>query len=280
MCRKLSIIGALILIMASACSPERKLARQYIKTHSGSGILIMPLYELFKDNLTLSYDTAINYSPMQQDSLAWEQSCFVKHVSDSVFLTQFTNSLIDRLSLFGYDVYLDGSSDIFLGLNDPKWIIQVAQLQLNEEHKIYPYNVYSVETGEPVADEIRVNTVKLESWCEASLANGGRKQVLYLEGYIQDNVRQGIDFSFSEGATGVYLTRDSVGMTDVYKMAEELGKKHADLLFDYFMNEYIRTNLPEGILPKKYYYIDRDKSNQLKTNPRARFEIMEPQPKP
>ena len=275
--RNLGIIGVLIIVLVSACSPERKLARQYVKTNSGSGILIMPLYELYKDNLTLSYDTTIQYSPDQQDSLAWEQSCFVKHVSDSVFLTLFTNSLIDRLSFFGYDVYLDGSSDVFLGLPDPKWILQVAQLQLNEQHSIYPYNVYSIETGEPVADEIRVNTVKLESWIEASLANGGQKQVLYLEGYIQDEVRQGIDFSFSEGVSNVHLTRDSVGMDDVYKMAEELGKKHADLLFDYFMNEYIRTNLPAGILPKKYYYIDRDKSNQLKTNPRARFEIMEPQ---
>ena len=278
--RNLGIIGLLIIVLISACSPERKLARQYIKTSSGSGILIMPLYELFKDNLTISFDDTINYSPGQQDSLAWEQSCFVKHVSDSVFLSQFTNSLIDRLTRYGYDVYLDGSSDVFLALPDPKWIIQLAQLQLNENHSIYPYNVYSVETGEPVGNEIRVNTVKLESWFEASLANGGQKQVLYLEGYIQDEVRQGIDFSLLEGATSVHLTRDSVGMDDIYKMAEELGKKHADLLFDYFMNEYIRTNLPAGMLPKKYYYIDRDKSNQLKTNPKARFEIMEPQPYP
>lgn len=278
--RNLGILGVLILLMVSACSPERKLARQYAKTNSGSGILIMPLYELFKDNLTLSYDTALKYSVGQQDSMAWEQSCFVKHVSDSVFLTRFTNSLIDRLTQFGYDVYLDGGSDVFLALPDPKWIVQVAQLQLNEEHSIYPYNVYSIETGEPVSEDIRINTVKLESWFEASLANGGRKQVLYLEGYIQDNVRQGIDFSILEGTAGVHLTRDSIGMDDVYKMAEELGKKHADLLFDYFMNEYIRTSLPAGILPKKYYYIDRDKSNQLKTNPRARFEIMEPQTKP
>ncbi|HNW54338.1 MAG TPA: hypothetical protein PKN21_08730, partial [Bacteroidales bacterium] len=177
--RNLGIIGLLIIVLISACSPERKLARQYIKTSSGSGILIMPLYELFKDNLTLSFDSTINYSAAQQDSLAWEQSCFVKHVSDSVFLSQFTNSLIDRLTRYGYDVYLDGSSDVFLALPDPKWIIQLAQLQLNENHSIYPYNVYSVETGEPVGNEIRINTVKLESWFEASLANGGQKQVLY-----------------------------------------------------------------------------------------------------
>lgn len=277
--RNLGIIGVLIILMVTACSPERNLARQYKKTYSGSGILIMPLYELFKDNLTISFDSTLKYSPMQQDSLAWEQSCFVKHVSDSVFLSRFTNSLIERLSLFGYDVYLEGSSDVFLALPDPKWIIQIAQLQLNEEHSIYPYNVYSVETGEPVSDDIRINTVKLESWFEASLANEGRKQVLYLEGYIQDNVRQGIDFSILEGATNVHLTRDSVGMADVYKMAEELGKKNADLLFDYFMNEYIRMHLPAGMLPKKYYFIDRDKSNRLRTNPNAKYDIMEPQPK-
>jgi len=274
--RYLGVLSVLVILTLAGCSPERKLARQYVKTHSGSGIMIVPLFELFKDNLTITFDTAVKYSPQQQDSLAWEQSCFVKRVSDSVFLTRFTNSLIDRLTLHGYDVYLDGSSDIFLSLPDPKWVIQVAQLQMNEQHTIYPYEVYSIETGEPVYNDVRINTVKLESWFEASLANGGKKQVLYLEGYIQDYIRQGIDFGILEGTAGVHLTRDSVGMKDVYIMADELGKKHADLLFDYFMNEFIRTNLPAGVLPRKYFYIDRDKSNALKNNPKARFEIMEP----
>jgi len=274
--RYLGVLSVLVILTLAGCSPERKLARQYVKTHSGSGIMIVPLFELFKDNLTITFDTAVKYSPQQQDSLAWEQSCFVKRVSDSVFLTRFTNSLIDRLTLHGYDVYLDGSSDVFLSLPDPKWVIQVAQLQLNEQHTIYPYEVYSIETGDPVYNDVRINTVKLESWFEASLANGGKKQVLYLEGYIQDYVRQGIDFGILEGTAGVHLTRDSVGMKDVYIMADELGKKHADLLFDYFMNEFIRTNLPAGVLPRKYFYLDRDKSNALKNNPKARFEIMEP----
>lgn len=274
--RYLGVLSVLVILTLAGCSPERKLARQYVKTHSGSGIMIVPLFELFKDNLTITFDTAVKYSPQQQDSLAWEQSCFVKRVSDSVFLTRFTNSLIDRLTLHGYDVYLDGSSDVFLSLPDPKWVIQVAQLQMNEQHTIYPYEVYSIETGEPVYNDVRINTVKLESWFEASLANGGKKQVLYLEGYIQDYIRQGIDFGILEGTAGVHLTRDSVGMKDVYIMADELGKKHADLLFDYFMNEFIRTNLPAGVLPRKYFYIDRDKSNALKNNPKARFEIMEP----
>ena len=92
MFRNLGIVSICVMLFLAACSPERKLAKTYIKNHTGNGIMIVPLYELYKDNLTISYDTNTQYSDDQFDSIAWEQSCYIKHVSDSVFLTSFTNS--------------------------------------------------------------------------------------------------------------------------------------------------------------------------------------------
>jgi hypothetical protein len=274
MTRFLGILSLLALMLIVGCSPERNLARQYVKLHTGGGIMIMPTNELLKDNLSINYDPSQKYSPEQLDSIAWVQSYFVKHVSDSVFLTLFTNRAIEVLTSEGYDVYLDGSTDIFLSLPDPKWVVQIAQLQLDEKHLYNLYQIYSIETGEPYVDSIKVNQMILSSWLEVSRANTSKKQVLYLEGYVEDNVKRGVKFNILEGSVGKEETRDSIRMNDVYKMAYDLGQKHAEFLSDYFMNEYIRENLPAGVTKKKYYYMDR-RSNTLKQGNSDRFEIIE-----
>ena len=273
MVRYIGIVSLLVTLLLAACSPERNLARQYVKQHKGNGIMIIPLNELYKDNLTISYDTAIKYSSEQFDSIAWVQSSYIQHVSDSVFLTLFTNSLIHELSVEGFDVYVDGRSDVFLSLPDPKWVVQVAQLQLNEDHLFNYYQMYSIETGEPYTDSLRINKVSLSSWFEVSQANTGNKQVLYLEGYIADAVKRGIGISLMEGNVDLRQNRDSIRMDDIYKMASELGKKHAQLLYDYFMNDYIRKNLPSGIINRKYFHFD-PKSNSLKQGFKEGFEEM------
>lgn len=273
MFRYLALSSVLFILLLAGCSPERKLARNYVNNHKGTGILIVPLYELYKDNLSISFDTAVKYSPEQFDSIAWTQSCYIQHVSDSVYLTSFTNSMISKLNADGYDVYVDGSSDVFLALPDPKWVVQIAQLQLNEEHNQNYYEMYSVETGEPFTEGLRINQVSLSSWLDVSRANSNNKQVLYLTGYIQDDLKRGINLSLMEGSVGLGQIRDSMNVNDVYRMASDMGQKHAEMLFDYFMNDYIRENLPSGIVNRQYFRFDR-KSNSLKKGLKERFEVV------
>lgn len=275
MFKNLALPFACIILLLAACSPERKLANDYVKQHNGNGVMIVPLYELYKDNRSISFDTAVKYSPEQFDSIAWAQSVYIKHISDSIFLTTFTNSMIDKLTADGYDVYVDGGSDIFLSLPDPKWVIQIAQLQLDEEYTIDYLERYSAETGEPLneGDGYRVNQVSLSSWIEASRANTGIKQVLYLDAHMEDYVKHSVKFDIMEGSVGLYTNRDSIQMDDVYKMAFDLGQKHAELLFDYFINDYIRANLPAGIINRQYFRFDR-KSKSVKKGLKDRFEVV------
>jgi hypothetical protein len=273
MVKYFGILGLFAMLLIAACSPERNLARKYVKQHTGNGVMIVPLYELYKDNLSINFDTTVKFTPDQFDSIAWLQSCYIKYTSDSLFLTTFTNSMINKLTADGYDVYVDGSSDVFLSLADPKWVVQIAQLQLNEKHNYNYYEIYGVETGEPVAENLRINQVSLSSWFEVSRANTGNKQVLFLEAYIEDNIKREIDFNLWDGTIGIEQIRDSLKMDDVYKMAFDLGQKHADLLFDYFLNDYIRDNLPAGIVNRQYFHFDQ-KSKSLKKGLKERFEVV------
>ena len=273
MFRYFGIVGLLTVLLTTACSPERKLAHTYLKQYKGNGIMIVPLFELYKDNLTINYDTNQKYSDEQFDSIAWAQSCYMQYISDSVFLTNFTNSLINELNTIGFDVYVDGSSDLFLALPDPKWMVQIAQLQLNEKYSNDSRQAFSLTNGESYYKDFRVNQVSLDSWFEVSRTNTENKQVLYLNGYIQDNLKVGIDFDVIEGRAGLLANRDSITIDDVYRMADESGQKHAELLFDYFLNDYIRENLPPGIINRQYFHYDQA-SKSLKRGLKERFDVV------
>lgn len=261
MLKYLNILILFLILILSGCSPEYKLARQYIRNHKSNALMLIPLYEIGKDNLTLNCDTNILYlySPFQLDSMAWAQSAYVKSISDSVFLTRFTSSMINELNRAGFDIYVSDSSDFFNKLPDPKWLVKVAHLQLNEKHTVNNYNVCD-EKVEGVIDftaSLRMNMLNLHSWFEASQTETGNKQVLYLEESIMDNRTLGYDFALNKGYEGLQQNRDSLEMEDVYKLADESGIKHAELLLNHFLNEYISRNLPVGITKKKYFYYDR-----------------------
>lgn len=261
------------IVFVAACSPERKLADKYKKHHVGNGVMIIPLYEIFKDNLTISFDTNKKYSSHQLDSIAWNQSCFIQHISDSVFLTKFTNSFIDELIATGFDVYVEEGYDSFLALADPKWVVQIGQMQLNENHKIEDRQYYSVMDGHMHYKSIRVNQVSQSTWLEVSRANAGNKQVLFLEGYIQDDFHLGVEIDLMKEDYGFLGVRDSIELIDVYTMAEESGQKHAELLVDYFMNDYIRENMPQGITNREYYHYNR-RTNSIKKGLKERFDVV------
>jgi len=263
---QIGIINLLMMLLMASCSPQRKLARQYVTHHKGMGILIVPLYELYKDNLTISYNDTVKFSPADFDSIAWFQSVYIQHVSDSIFLTRFTNSLINELDRQGFDVYVGDSSDAFVSFAHPRWLVQIAQLQLNEKHIVNTYEVYSenMEGIETDVASLRMNMVSLSSWVEARPADTGNMEELFLEASIMDDVKCGDEFRLNEGDYGLQHNRDSIEMDDVYKLADKSGRKYAGLLFNHFMNDYICTNLPAGIINRKYFYYN-PKSNSLKS---------------
>ncbi len=265
------VLSFLLFIMVFAsCSPERKLARKYLENHTGHAVMIVPSFELYKDNLVLDYDTAIKYTPDQLDSMAWAQSTFIRFLSDSIFLTNFTNSLIDGLTRYGYEVYVENDADVFFALSDPKWMINLAQLQLTEEYS-YEYRTAYYQ-DEFYTIKYRKNKVNFSTWLETSRTNSGNMQVLFLESYLEDKIVDlfmlNMIFDYNLAAE-----RDSIGMKHVYKMATQSGFKHAELLFDYFMNDYIRLNLPEGIVDRKFFHYNWNRK-KLTKGLNERFDVV------
>lgn len=266
------IVCLFLLLLLSACSPGYKLATQYIKHHTDT-ILITPSYELFKDNLTIRYDTNVVYSPDQFDSIAWVQSIYIQHVSDSVFLTTYTNSLIKALNETGFTVFIIDSTESPDSLPDSKWKITIAQLQLIEERTIEQIEI-------PQPDEyngtdlttlpINVNRVYFDSWFKVSPTGKDTSQLLYMEVWGEDSFSSETK-KFSSGFSRDSVVRDSITMDEIYVLAELMGEKHAELLFNYFLNQHIKDKSPPGNKIQGYYFYIR-KRKSLLFGPQDQFD--------
>jgi hypothetical protein len=264
----------LLVGMLLSCSAERNLARDYVKKHRGEGIMLLPLNFLYKENLGAYIDGIKFPSRAQQDSVAFFTSNYMKNVSDSIILTNFTNSLIDGLTSYGFEVTLDESADVFLGSGNPGWIVQLSQLQLDEDFTpryVYGYDYEDVEYYQ----EYRQNSIALNSWLEVNRLNSdnSKKQLLYMSGYIEDDPSQDVSLDYFNGEFYFKNARDTISKADIYRMASASGKKHAELLFDYFMNDYIRTHLAKSVAYRKEMHYNR-KLNKIEVGLIERFELV------
>lgn len=268
------ILGLFILLLGSSCITEQKLADQYLAQLPGSPFFIIPQYELFKDNFTVTYDSTVQYTPEQYDSIEWVQSYYLQYLSDSIYLTQFTNSLISELTSQGFNVFVSNSSVIFDSLTDPKKVIKIAELQLSEEHGI-EYSYINVVDNEKVSIYgFHGNKICLDSWIEAIRPDTSATQVLHLTGCYTDDFVSGFDPEQLTDVKDLQNFRDSLEIVDLYRMADESGRKHAELLLDYFITCYIWENLPHWFSPTmEYYHFDR-KSKSIVPALQEKFDIL------
>jgi len=235
--------------------------------------MLSPAEFIYKDNPGALIDLQRYPERTQQDSIAFFSSQFIQHVSDSTFLTHFTNALIDELEAFGYHVTLDQAADQFLASHNPSWIVQLSQLQLEEDYT--PAYVYGYDDeDQEYVQEYKVNSVSLNSWTEVSPINSGKgaRQMLYLSGYISDDAGQYISLEYYNGQFYLNDYRYTIDLDDIYLMAAASGKKHAELLTDYFMNDYIRRNLKKSNAVRKEMHYNR-KLNKISAGLMERFEV-------
>jgi len=269
------ILVALLLLMAlTSCSLERRLAREYVKDHSSEAVMLLPADYIFKENPGATIDPAEFPDPTVQDSVAIHSSLFVQYVSDSIFLTLFTNALIDELTAYGYNVILDQAADEFLSTENPSWIVQIAQLLIEEDYS--PEFVYGYDDeDEEYIQEYQTNTITLNSWVEVSPINKGRgkRQLLFLSGYISDEEAPLVTMDYYNGEFYINDFRNRVELSDLYRMASASGRKHAELLSDYFMNDFIRRNLVLGSGQRKEMHYNR-RLNRISEGLFERFEVI------
>jgi hypothetical protein len=263
-----------LLISVTSCSLEQRLGRKYVKENQKEALLILPADFIYKTNLTFQEPDPVNLINEEvKDSVGYFTSTYLQYISDSVFLEKFYNAFISELGSTGYRLFLPGDSNLFKEAPGSKWMIRFAQLQLEEESTPYFEDTYDPDE-KYYYKEYELTSFGMNSWTEATFAGSeDQKRLLYLSGYIEDEFEGGFNYNRWEDKMYFDNTTSRITYNDIYEMAEASGKKHAELLTDYLINDYIRRNMPPGTTRRIILHYDR-RFRTLTTDVEERFEVL------
>jgi hypothetical protein len=248
------------LAMLVSCGPERMIGDYYIKNNPKGSILLMRPDLIYKIN-HMRFDLSDQMSEAEKDSVAYYRSSYLQYVSDSDFLEEYMNNFIDRLLSAGFDVYAQEYLDSFMIAGPPAYVVNVAQLQLEESRDtsdLASENGIGAE-GSNYAGSLLLNTVRLNSWFEVTELNadsGKVKKLFFASSIAHDALKGGMNVLPQTGEVRFAYTIDTLTLNDVYELARQSGKTYGDYLIDYFMNQYISLQMPNGMFPQHYMHYD------------------------
>ncbi|MGE5424695.1 MAG: hypothetical protein ACM3N9_04980 [Syntrophothermus sp.] len=267
----LLILPALLLLFA--CTPEKKLARDFVNMPKKIRLQVFPPELVFKYNHKgEKIEDFKKMNEQQQDSALYFGSDFIQYVSDSIYLERYINNFLDETRKLGFEVFLDNQTDTFLQDQQQAYVLNMAQVQLDEY--TYPHKDSETIYDTVYSKTFNLNGVDASSWFELSKVNSSKKTVLYSTFTASDAFDGGFYIDPFTSAIHYKYNIDSLHVRDIYDLATYAGRRQADYLFDYFMNNYVTLHMPPGTAPSGYLRYDRyDKSIYITDD--ERFEVLD-----
>ncbi|NCA75080.1 MAG: hypothetical protein EOM90_01985 [Alphaproteobacteria bacterium] len=258
----------------SSCLPEQKVGRNFVNASSSMSLMVNPPSLVFmynhKGETIKGFDSL---SEAGQDSALWENSRYIRRLSDSLILENYINNFLTELRALGFKVILGPISDSAFQSGSQSYILDIAQLQIDEY-------LYPLEDEETIMDTIYVKKIDLNAldfsgWFELHKFRKGpvNKTLLYATSTIYDSFDGQYYTDLFSSAVRYSYRLDTISLGDIYDMAKYLGKKHAGYLFDFFMNQYILQNMPNGMEPIDYFHYNRSK-NSIVPAREEQFEVL------
>lgn len=274
---RIFIPAGLFLALLSSCFADRKLGKAFVESPPPIKILLTPPEVLYKYNhkgeAIPGFDSL---TAEQQDSALYASSRFIREVRDSLFLENYVNNFLEELRGLGFTVYLTDATDSALRSQPQVYVLNMAQLQLDEYY--YPFEDEAVFYETRYIKSVDLNAIDFSVWYEVSKLNAKTPSKTTL--YTSHTMTDGIDGSFVHDPFSDevrYRSRmDTVSIADILSMASNLGKRHAGYFYDFFLNQYIAYHMPESEVPYWYYHYNKY-SKRLEPVEEDRFQVLDNQ---
>ena len=245
-----------LLLFIAGCSPYKKVAKDYVESPPGHTFLILKPDFLYKDNLKeYQIGNKDSLTEAEMDSILFFSSIYLKEIEDRVFIDTLVENVEKNLERFGFNIYAEDQMEEFMALQKPAYVVNIAQIVLEEY--VYPYEAEAVIYDEVVSvKDIDLNALNINIWFELNPVNTENEAARVL--FASDQIYDDMEGRFIGGLFGSDLkfeyTVDSLKMDEVYYAGAALGRKYAMYFNDYFLNRYILKNLPSGYNLEEYYH--------------------------
>ncbi len=202
--------------------------------------MVLAPTSIFKHNLNTAIVDSLGITDDKtRDSLLWEQSCFIKNIDDSLLIANYILGFEKELANYNVKVYDQGSSAAFMQSDSNAWMINIAQLELEEED--YEYRDETEYYGYVYYHDHLLKAVNVNSWFEINElnSNDGKNNVYYATNTITDDLNSSYDFDIFTEKVVYRYDIDSLDLPGLYEYVYLLGRIYATYTYDYLMNKYI-----------------------------------------
>ena len=249
-----------LLLFFSSCTLEQKIGQKFVREAVDNyAIMLIPPDYLFKTNLKSDQIPGFkNMNQREKDSALIQNSMFIKDISDSIFMANYTSGLKELLTLYGIKLFAPSDFDAFLNHKGQNYVVTLAQIELEEYQKVITTEEILGE-DDLYHEEFFLNALNVNSWFEVTRLNDTtdtRKHVLYASHYIFDNFESRLVENPFTGDVLFKYSIDSINVKSIHEFARFLGLKYAGYLYDYFMNAYIYEKYPAEREPTIYLHYD------------------------
>lgn len=236
---KILLMSFLMLIVFVSCSPQKKLAYDFVKKSKGASVAFYVPNELKKSNMRSDCNPEIiDLFLLEEDQLQDSIDSKIKilnKIDDEIFLNVVAASFEETLEDYGLTLrYLEDEN---VSTDSLHWIVDLSHVEIQEliAHQLSSCGV------DGNYEFIPITRVNVASWFNL-LTESGSELVFTEQNYDEDVV----DCYYTLDSLNNLVTNiefQDISIEGFYNFAVVLGKLYAGYSFDYFMNEYVRREM-------------------------------------
>lgn len=265
----------LSIFLLLSCSPEKKLAREFLKNHDQVAVAVLSTDYLFKTNLIApEIKNFRTLNEKQQDSLLLATSIFLKEIDDTLFLRTYFKAFLTTLENFNIKVYAADQIAEFMRHSGDNYKVVLAQVEIEEDN--FVFRADEIFDDVYYYQDFTLNRIRLHCWFETIRLNSYEKEqpVLYASEELTDGFEGKFIPNWLTGEVKLHYNYYPLTLNDVYRLAAIAGERHAGYLFDYLMNEFIQQNSTGKKQKLKYLSYQRE-SGKFSIDGDRRFILMQ-----
>lgn len=253
------LIAIFALSAMVSCSPERSLARQFMKSEQPTAILLLAPDYVFKTSYKLPDSLDLNkIPPYLHDSVLLANTQLIQFVNDSIYMDEFMRGMRNELNMLGFQVYDSENTVDFLAIENKALILNLAQSGLEEFYDSVAESA-RFDDDEVYNYDFFITSINMNFWFELSGLNhyDSDMRVLFSQQTIADWVEGDFRYFPFTGDVKYIYDVDSLKVSDIYYFAGKVGQLNASYLHDYLLNKFIQTRIAGKRPPYKEFSYDR-----------------------
>ncbi|NVN96159.1 MAG: hypothetical protein HXX18_12865 [Bacteroidetes bacterium] len=247
----------ILIVLLFSCTAERELAREFVNTKKGTPILLLSTDRLILTNEKLK--RILNFDSLDvssQDSLWAAKTLYLDSISDVKLLNKFYEKIKDELQCYGFRVFTRDSISSFNSLEVSKYILNIAQVEMNEDDYIYRDEQLFFNSLVYYQDQT-LNVINLNYWFEFSSSGLNNEKVFYSTFSMKDILESSFLLDDANNNVTYHYKITPITLAGIYQLTDYSAIKNTNYFYNYLMNKYVKENLPSNVVTPKYFSYDR-----------------------